>query len=145
MDFSKEETKQHHESGTRISQLKQWPIQLHLVPSTAPYFQKNDVLLVADCVGYCIADFHKDYLKGKSLAIACPKLDSNTDIYIEKITSLIDDAQINSLNVMTMQVPCCNGLLLLSKKAAERAQRKIPINHIMVGIKGEILKEEKIQ
>jgi NAD-dependent dihydropyrimidine dehydrogenase PreA subunit len=144
VDFSKEKTKESSELGERVSHLKQWPIQLHLVPTNAPYFQKKDVLLVADCVGYSIADFHKDYLKGRSIAIACPKLDSNTDIYIDKLTELIDEAEINSLTVMTMQVPCCSGLLLFAKKAAEKAKRKIPIKNIMVGIKGEILKEEII-
>ena len=85
IDFSEEKTKQSVETGERISHFKQWPIQLHLVPTDAPYFQKKDVLLVADCVGYSIADFHKNYLIDKSLAIACPKLDSNTDNYTEKI------------------------------------------------------------
>ncbi len=144
VDFSKEKTKESSESGERVSHLKQWPIQLHLVPANAPYYQKKDVLLVADCVGYSIADFHKDYLKDRSIAIACPKLDSNTDIYIEKITKLIDEAEIKSLTVMTMQVPCCSGLVFFAKKAAEKAKRKIPIKNIMVGIKGEILKEELI-
>ena len=144
IDFSKEKTKEPSESGERVSHLKQWPIQLHLVPTDAPYFQKKDVLLVADCVGYSIADFHKDYLKGRSIAIACPKLDSNTDNYIDKITKLIDETEIKSLTVMTMQVPCCSGLLLFAKKAAGKSKRKIPIKNIMVGIKGEILKEELI-
>ena len=145
MDFSKETQNKTDESGKRISHLRQWPVQLHLVPPNAPYFQKNDVLLVADCVGYALADFHRDYLKDKSLAIACPKLDSNTDVYVEKITQLIDDAQIKSLIIMTMQVPCCSGLVALAKKAVSNAQRKIPLNHVMVGIKGEILKKEIIQ
>lgn len=144
MDFSKETKKVTDESGKRISHLRQWPVQLHLVPPNAPYFQNNEVLLVADCVGYALADFHKDYLQNKSLAIACPKLDSNTDVYIEKIKQLIDDAQIKTLIVMTMQVPCCSGLLALAKKAASNAQRKIPLQHIMIGIKGEILKKETI-
>ena len=145
MDFSKEKPNKLDESGKRMSHLRQWPVQLHLVPPNAPYFQKNDVLLVADCVGYALADFHKDYLKDKTLAIACPKLDSNIDVYVEKITQLIDDAQIKSLTIITMQVPCCSGLVALAKKAASNAQRKIPLNHIMVGIKGEILKKEIIQ
>jgi ferredoxin len=141
-DFSDEKKETVEESGSRGSQLRQWPVQLHLVPPYAPYFKDKDVLLVADCVGYSLADFHKDYLKGRSLSIACPKLDSNQEIYLDKLTKLIDGANINTLTVMTMEVPCCSGLLGLAKKAAEKASRKIPIKSIIVGIKGDILKEE---
>ena len=126
------------------SQLRQWPIQLHLVAPNAPYFQGKDVILVADCVGYSIGDFHDGYLKNRSITIACPKLDSNINIYVDKLTKMIDIAKINTLTVMTMQVPCCSGLLGIAKKASENASRKIPIKSIIVGIKGDILKEEWI-
>ena len=142
MDFTDENENETEESGSRISQLRQWPIQLHLVPPNAPYFHKKDIILVADCVGYSLADFHKDYLKEKSIAIACPKLDSNLDSYIEKLISLIDNTKINTLTVMIMEVPCCNGLLELAKKASEKASRNIPIKLIVVSIKGKILREE---
>jgi ferredoxin len=144
VDFSDETSEESEESGKRKSQLKQWPLQLHLVPPNAPYYQEKDVVLSADCVAYSLADFHKDYLKGKSLAIACPKLDSNQEIYIEKIRQLIDDAKINTLTVMIMEVPCCSGLLYLVKQAMEKAKRKIPVKSIVVSIKGEILKNEWI-
>ena len=101
-DFSDDKKDPIDESGSRTSQLKQWPIQLHLAPPFAPYFQGKDVLLVADCVGYSIGDFHKDYLKGRSLSIACPKLDYNQEIYLDKLIKLIDGAKINTLTVMTM-------------------------------------------
>jgi len=143
-DFSDECSCETNESGTRASQLRQWPVQLHLVPPNASFFQNKDMLLVADCVGYSIGDFHKDYIKDRSIAIACPKLDSNTDIYLDKLVSMIDDAKINTLTVMTMEVPCCSGLLGLAKKAAENASRKIPIKSTVVSIKGKILKEEWI-
>ena len=142
MDFSDENKNEKEEGGARISQLRHWPVQFHLVPPNAPYFQGKDVLLVADCVGYSLGDFHKDYLKDKSLAIACPKLDSNLDVYLSKLTSMIDDAKINTLTVMTMEVPCCSGLLGLAKKSMENASREIPVKSIVVSIKGQILKEE---
>jgi len=144
LDFSNEKTEELNETGTRKSQLRQWPIQLHLVPPNAPYFKDKDVILVADCVGYSIGDFHKNYLKNKSIAIACPKLDSNIDSYIEKLTNMIDNTKINTLTVLTMEVPCCSGLLAFAKRASENAKRKIPIKSIVVGIKGDILKEEWI-
>jgi ferredoxin len=142
MDFTDEKEKEIAEKGSRVSQLRQWPIQLHLVPPNAPYLHDKDVILVADCVGYSLADFHKDYLKGKSIVIACPKLDANLDSYVNKLTSMIDNTKINTLTVMIMEVPCCNGLLELAKKASENASRKIPIKLIVVSIKGKILREE---
>jgi ferredoxin len=142
-EFSSEPQKS-EESGIRQSDLKQWPVQFHLLPANAPFFKRSDMILVADCVAYAIGDFHKEYLKGKTLAIACPKLDSNLDNYLEKIISLIDDAEINTLTVITMQVPCCSGLLGIAKKASEKASRKIPIKSIVISIKGEKLKEEWI-
>jgi hypothetical protein len=113
-----------------------------LVPPNAPYFQGKDVLLVADCVAYAVADFHKDHLRGRSLAIACPKLDSEQEIYLQKLVALIDQAKINTLTVMTMEVPCCTGLLGLAKQAAAQASRKIPVKSIVVSLRGELLKED---
>ncbi|MDD5585150.1 MAG: 4Fe-4S binding protein [Candidatus Omnitrophica bacterium] len=126
------------------SALRQWPVQLHLVSSSAPYFKNADVLFAADCVAYALGDFHSKYLKGKSLAIACPKLDSNKELYLEKITALIDEAKINALTVMIMEVPCCSGLLMLVKDALAHAKRKIPLTCITVGIKGNSIKEERL-
>lgn len=130
--------------GEASSALKQWPIQLHLVSPMAPYFQSKDVLLSADCVAYSLGGFHANYLQGKSLAIACPKLDSNKDVYIEKIKMLADEAKINTLTVMIMEVPCCGGLLALAKEGLSQAKRKVPLKCIVVGIKGNIVSEEWI-
>lgn len=130
------------EEGKRASQLRQWPVQLHLVSPEAPYFEGADIVLSADCVAYALADFHKDYLKDHSLAIACPKLDSNQDIYISKIRSFMEDAKANTLTVMIMQVPCCMGLTQMVKIALEQSSRKIPVKAIVVSLQGEILKEE---
>lgn len=128
--------------GTRPSQLTHWPIQLHLLGPQAPHYQGSDLLLAADCTAFALGDFHKDYLKGKTLAIACPKLDVEQDVYVEKIKALIDVARINTLTVMIMQVPCCGGLLRLAQKAAAQATRKVPIKCVVVGLNGEILKED---
>ncbi|HZX45339.1 MAG TPA: 4Fe-4S binding protein [Candidatus Nanoarchaeia archaeon] len=130
------------EEGRRGSQLRQWPVQLHLVSPMAPYFSGKDVVLSADCVAYALGDFHKDYLKGKSLTIACPKLDRDLEEYVNKLVSLIDDSKINSLTVMTMEVPCCQGLLSIATEAARNASRKIQIKSIVVGIKGNIISDE---
>ena len=141
-DFRKKDDTQAEATGTRPSELRQWPIQLHLVSPMAPYYQKADLLLSADCVAYTAGDFHKDYLKGKSIAIACPKLDEGQEVYVEKIQSLIDDAKINTLTVMTMQVPCCGGLVATAQQAAQSAKRKIPIKSIVISLQGGVLSEE---
>ena len=138
MEFSSQEG---DGSGKRESQLRQWPIQFHLINHSASYFQGSDVLLSADCTAFAFGDYHKDYLKDKRLIIACPKLDSGMEIYIDKLTSLIEDARINTLTVMIMEVPCCNGLLLIAKQAVEGALRKIPLKLVVVGIEGDILRE----
>jgi len=145
MDFTNNEPVQAaSEEGKRQSELRQWPVQLHLVPPQAPYFKEQDVVLAADCVAYTMADFHKNFLKGKSLAIACPKLDTDQEIYAEKIKALIDEAEINTLTVMTMEVPCCHGLLALVKETVEKSERKVPVKHVVVSLQGDILKDEWI-
>lgn len=129
-------------TGKVASQLQQWPIQMHLISPVAPYYEGADVLLTADCVGYALGGFHPDYLKDKAIGIACPKLDEGQEEYVEKIKSWLDDAKINTLSVMIMQVPCCRGLLSLAQEAARQAERKVPIKVIVVGVQGEILAEE---
>jgi len=141
MNFNKEEESE-VVSGPQPSHLRQWPIQLHLVSPKAPYFQGADVLLSADCVAFSLGDFHSAYLKGKGLAIGCPKLDDNQEIYVEKIKTLIDEAKINTLTVMIMEVPCCRGLLAVASEALKQAQRKVPLKCIVVGIKGDIVSED---
>jgi ferredoxin len=124
------------------SELRQWPVQLHLLNPQASYFKNADVLLAADCVAFAMGDFHTSFLKGKTLAIACPKLDSNKESYIEKLSSMISVANINSLTVMMMEVPCCGGLLQMAQMAVQQAGRKIPIKKIIVGIEGKLKHEE---
>lgn len=130
------------EVGPVSSQLRQWPIQMHLVSPTAPYYQEADVLLAADCVAFSVGDFHREYLKGKALAIACPKLDDGQGVYIDKLVSMIDDAMINTLTVMIMEVPCCKGLIALATQAVQKASRKVPIKKIVVSLKGELISEQ---
>ncbi|MFX1358549.1 MAG: ATP-binding protein [Promethearchaeota archaeon] len=143
MVFSEPEV-QTETTGKIPSALRQWPVQMHLINPRAPYYQGADVLLSADCVGFSYGDFHRDFLKEKSIAIACPKLDQGKEVYIEKVKALIDDAKINTLTVATMEVPCCSGLLSLAQEGAKQANRKVPIKYIVVSVQGKILKEEWI-
>ena len=124
-----------------FSELGQWPVQLKLVSPNAPYFKMSDFVLTADCVAYALGGFHTRYLKGKTIAIACPKLDTDKQSYLEKLISLINEAKINTMTVMIMEVPCCKGLQQLAESAVSAAERKIPLKTIVVGIKGDILSE----
>ena len=133
-----------HSSVPR-SALTNWPIQMHLLSPMAPRFKGADVLLSADCVAYAAGSFHSSMLDGKALAIACPKLDEGRDIYREKLTALIDHAQIASLTVVMMQVPCCRGLLDVARQARERAHRTIPLKVMIVSIDdGTVLSEQAV-
>ena len=124
------------------SELRQWPVQLHLLNPSAPYLKGADLLLSADCVAHAVGNFHGRFLKGKALAIACPKLDSGLDEYLQKLTAMIDNAGLNTLTVMIMEVPCCSSLLGLAQRAVAAAERKIPLKMIQVGLQGEILTEQ---
>jgi NAD-dependent dihydropyrimidine dehydrogenase PreA subunit len=120
------------------SQLAQWPVQLHLISPLNPIFRGADLLLAADCVAFAMPDFNQKYLPGKKLAIACPKLDQGVEIYRDKLTALVDEAQIGTISVMIMEVPCCGGLLRLAQEAVARSTRKVPVRAIIVALDGEI-------
>jgi Pyruvate/2-oxoacid:ferredoxin oxidoreductase delta subunit len=133
------ETREDH--GSAVSELTHWPIQLHLISPSAAAYQGADVVLAADCAAYAAGDFHRKFLKGRALAIACPKLDDGQEIYSRKLTALIDLAKINTLTVVIMEVPCCGGLLRLAQQAAASASRKIPVKSVVLGRNGQILQE----
>ncbi len=120
------------------SELRQWPIQLHLVPPSAPYFQNANLILIADCVPFVYPNFHTDFLKGKAIVIGCPKLD-NPDAYVSKLTQILKDSDVKSLKIVHMEVPCCYGLIHIAQEALNRSGKDIPLERVKVGIKGEIL------
>lgn len=119
------------------SALTHWPIQMHLINPAAAHFKGSDLLLAADCVAFSLGAFHRDFLQGKTLAIACPKLDANKEVYIDKLVTLIEQAKINTLTIMKMEVPCCHGLVQLAQIALNQCSRKIPIKVITVGVQGD--------
>jgi hypothetical protein len=117
---------------------------MHLINPAAGYFQNSDLLLAADCVAFSMGNFHNKFLKGRSLGIACPKLDANKEIYIDKLVALIDESKINTITVMKMEVPCCGGILQMAQIASQQATRKVPIKSITVSIAGEVISENWI-
>jgi len=128
--------------NNRNSELTQWPVQMHLINPVASYFQNADLLVAADCAAFAHGDFHNQFLKNKKLVIACPKLDQGREIYIQKLVRLIDEAKINTITTVIMEVPCCGGLSQMVNMAIQQANRKVPVKEIVVGIKGEVLNEE---
>jgi NAD-dependent dihydropyrimidine dehydrogenase PreA subunit len=124
------------------SALTHWPVQMHLINPNANHFKGSDLVLAADCVAFSMGGFHSNLLKGKTLAIMCPKLDHNLNVYVEKIVSLIDDAQVNTITVVMMEVPCCGGMLRFVKEAQSIAKRKVPVKAMIVSVSGEVLNKE---
>ncbi|MEK7449197.1 MAG: 4Fe-4S dicluster domain-containing protein [Planctomycetota bacterium] len=119
------------------SALRQWPIQLKLVPPTAPFLQGADLLLAADCVPFAMANFHQEFLKDKALLIGCPKLDDNRSA-LDRLTDIIKLANLKSLTVLHMEVPCCFGLVNLARQALTDSGKQIPFNQVTIGIKGDV-------
>lgn len=144
MSFAADEQFEEDETGKRKSYLTQWPVQFHLVSPYANYYQNSHLLLTADCVPFSYPDYHKDFLKDKSLAVACPKLDSNQQIYMDKLIAMINEANLQSITVLIMQVPCCSGLYQLAQNAIQQSGKTIPLKVIVIGISGEVLKEVKV-
>ena len=129
-------------SGQVESELTQWPVQLHLINPAASYFLESDLLVAADCAAFAHGDFHRTFIKGKKLVIACPKLDQNKEVYIQKFIRLIEEARVNTITVVLMEVPCCGGLVQMVQYAVNAASRKVPVKAVTVGIRGDILSEE---
>jgi ferredoxin len=119
------------------SALSHWPIQLHLINPRAPQFAGRDLLIAADCTAFSLGAFHAELLAGKSLVIACPKLDQGRDIYLEKLAHLVGAAA--SVTVAIMEVPCCSGLLGMVLEARSGLETKPPVEAVTIGIQGEIL------
>lgn len=126
----------------QTSELRQFPVQLHLLNPNASFLQGANLLLAADCTAFAYGGFHSRFLKGKALAIACPKLDSNIQVYIDKLTEMIDVAMIDTLTVLIMEVPCCGGLIKIAQMAREQAKRNVPMKVVIITIQGDIKKEE---
>jgi len=118
------------------SMLSQWPVQLTLVPPTAPFFENADLLIAADCVPFAYANFHSDFLRGKTLVVGCPKLD-NAGFYKEKLTEIFKQSNIRSVTVVNMEVPCCFGLYRLIKEALDSSGKNVPLKQEIISIKGD--------
>ncbi|MEJ2696271.1 MAG: hypothetical protein P8013_06445 [Candidatus Sulfobium sp.] len=124
------------------SELTNWPVQLKLVATTAPYFEDADLLLAADCTAFSTPNFQSRFVRGKKLLIACPKLD-DAQYYYEKLSEILAGNSIRSVTVLRMEVPCCGGLSYLVKQAIQASKKDLPYREVVIGIKGDVLSEGK--
>ena len=120
-------------------ELSQWPIQIKLVPLTAPYFQGADLLIAADCTAFAYANFHQKFIRGRITLIGCPKLDEGD--YTEKLTAIIKANDIRSVTIVRMEVPCCGGLEMAAKNAIKASGKFLPWHVAVVSAEGQILSE----
>jgi len=121
-----------------VSALSQWPVQLTLVPPTAPFLRQADLLLVADCVPFAYAGFHRDMLRGHAVLVACPKLD-DSQAHQQKMTEILRQSGVKSLTVVHMEVPCCHGLVHMAREAMRASGSAIPLKEITIGVRGELI------
>lgn len=119
------------------SRLRQWPVQLHLVPAHAPFWENADLLIAADCTAFACGGFHEQLLKGRRLVIACPKLDDK-DGYLEKLTEIFAENNIRGVTVAVMEVPCCQGLRVLVEKALAASGKVLPYRRLTVKLDGAV-------
>lgn len=132
------------DSDARVtSKLRQWPVQLALVPPNAPYLEGADLLVTADCVPFAYGNYHNDFLKGKAVVVGCPKLD-DTQMYVERLEEIIRANNLNSITVLRMEVPCCGGISYAAQTARENAGVNVPINIVTIGVEGTIKNSELV-
>ncbi len=130
-------------SNEKDVRLTQWPIQIKLIGTAAPFLQDADLLVAADCTAFATPGFHEKFLPGKKVLIGCPKLDDATQ-YLAKFTEIFGATTIRKVTCLRMEVPCCGGMTAVLKEAITRSGRKIPMTDIIIGVKGDVLSETSI-
>jgi ferredoxin len=120
--------------------LSHWPVQINLIPPNAPFLKGANLLVTADCVPIAYPNFHADFLEGRVIMVGCPKFD-DVEKYIEKFTDIFRTSDIKSITVLIMEVPCCSGLPMIVKRAMEAAEKEIPMEQLVISVRGEILKK----
>jgi Pyruvate/2-oxoacid:ferredoxin oxidoreductase delta subunit len=126
-----------------VTSLSNWPIQLRLVPPHAPFLRGADLLLVADCVPFAMPDFHSRLLDGRPVVIGCPKLDDG-QAAVEKLAAIVAACDVRSVTVVHMEVPCCTGLVRIAEAAVQRAGGSVPLKHVTISIRGQVIGSESL-
>jgi NAD-dependent dihydropyrimidine dehydrogenase PreA subunit len=129
--------------GATPSELGQWPVQLKLVNPAASYFREADLLVAADCVPFAYADFHRNLLRGRAVAVGCPKLDDAMSC-VDKLAEIIRRNNLKTITVAYMEVPCCGGLVSFVREALKRSGREAPVNLVRIALDGAVVEEKKL-
>ncbi|MBI4683628.1 MAG: hypothetical protein HY755_00330 [Nitrospirae bacterium] len=124
--------------------LSHWPIQIKLMGTVIPFLNNADLLVAADCTAFAVKGFHERFLKDKKLLIGCPKLD-NAQFYVEKFTEIFSNIPIKTVTCLRMEVPCCGGITAILKEAIKRSGKDIPFAETIIGVKGNVLGEKKVE
>ena len=130
------------ESATPVStqsELRQWPVQLHLINPQAKYLDNADILLAADCTPFAYANFHQRFIKGKIAITLCPKLDHGMEQYLEKLVMIFKNHVIKSVTVVHMEVPCCSGIGHLAERAIRESGKNILMKDYTISVDGQII------
>jgi len=127
-------------SGQTGSALSHWPVQIRLIPATAPFLENCDLLVAADCTAVAYAGLQKEYLAGRVVMMGCPKFDDQ-QLYVDRFTEIFRTRKLKSLTILIMEVPCCHSMLQIIKKAWDTAKPSFPIRHAVVSTRGEIKEE----
>ena len=135
--IAREESAEPHREMAAASQLRQWPVQIKLAPTRAPYFAGANLLIAADCTAYAYGNFHGEFMRNHVTLIGCPKLDEGD--YTEKLTQIIADNDIQSVVVARMEVPCCGGIENAVKNALRASGKFIPWRVVTISTNGHIL------
>lgn len=125
------------------SALSHWPIQIMLVPPTAPFLKGADLLVLADCVPVAFPTLHRDFLKGKAVMMGCPKFD-NVQAYIDKFAQICKVSGIKSITSVVMEVPCCSALPVIVKKGMELSKSPLPLEEVVISVRGKILQRRQV-
>jgi len=125
-------------SASVPSQLRQWPVEMHLLNPAAQYFNNADILVAADCTAFSYGNFHNDFIKGRVVIIFCPKLDNAFDEYVSKMTAILKQNNVKSITIARMEVPCCGGTNAIVEKAIALSGKNIPLDVKVISIEGEI-------
>ncbi len=130
-------------AGESRSALAHWPVQIRLVPPTAPFLKGADLLVVADCVPLAFPTLHRDFLQGRAVTMGCPKFDDAQE-YIDKFAAIFSQAGIRSVTTVVMEVPCCSGLPAIVRKGLERSGKSVPMEQVVISTRGKILERRAV-
>lgn len=128
-------------NGSSSSALTHWPIQIRLIPPTAPFLKNSDVLIAADCTAVAVPGFQEKYLQDKIVMMGCPKFD-DAQSYIDRFAEIISTAELKSITILIVEVPCCSAMNVIVQKAFEKAGKKVPVQQITVSTRGEELERK---